>query len=63
MAERQAARDAKDFATSDRIRDELAAEGIELRRYAHRPYLAPPLTDRTQQESPCGTVGLVQPGR
>ena len=30
VAERQAARDAKDFATSDRIRDELAAEGIEL---------------------------------
>jgi cysteinyl-tRNA synthetase len=30
VAERQAAREAKDFATSDRIRDELAAEGIEL---------------------------------
>jgi cysteinyl-tRNA synthetase len=30
VAERQAARAAKDFATSDRIRDELAAEGIEL---------------------------------
>src|SRR3546814_18996213 len=31
VAERQAAREGKDFATSDRIRDELAAEGIELR--------------------------------
>jgi cysteinyl-tRNA synthetase len=30
VAERQAAREQKDFATSDRIRDELAAEGIEL---------------------------------
>jgi cysteinyl-tRNA synthetase len=30
VAERQAARAAKDFATSDRIRDDLAAEGIEL---------------------------------
>jgi cysteinyl-tRNA synthetase len=30
VAERQAARAAKDFTTSDRIRDELAAEGIEL---------------------------------
>jgi cysteinyl-tRNA synthetase len=30
VAERHAARDAKDFATSDRIRDELAADGIEL---------------------------------
>jgi cysteinyl-tRNA synthetase len=30
VAERQAAREAKDFATSDRIRDELAAEGIDL---------------------------------
>ncbi len=30
VAERQAARDSKDFATADRIRDELAAEGIEL---------------------------------
>ena len=30
VEERQAAREAKDFATSDRIRDELAAEGIEL---------------------------------
>jgi cysteinyl-tRNA synthetase len=30
VAERQAARAAKDFATSDRIRDELAAEGIEI---------------------------------
>ena len=30
VAERQAARAAKDFAASDRIRDELAAEGIEL---------------------------------
>jgi cysteinyl-tRNA synthetase len=30
VAERQAARAAKDFATSDRIRDELAAEGIDL---------------------------------
>lgn len=30
VAEREAARAAKDFATSDRIRDELAAEGIEL---------------------------------
>src|SRR3546814_12766035 len=30
VAERQAAREGKDFATSDRIRDELAAEGIEI---------------------------------
>ena len=30
VAERHAARGAKDFATSDRIRDELAAEGIEV---------------------------------
>jgi cysteinyl-tRNA synthetase len=30
VAQREAARAAKDFATSDRIRDELAAEGIEL---------------------------------
>ena len=30
VAEREAARAAKDYATSDRIRDELAAEGIEL---------------------------------
>ena len=30
VAERQAARAAKDFAASDRIRDELAAEGIDL---------------------------------
>jgi len=30
VAKRQAARAAKDFATSDRIRDELAAEGIEV---------------------------------
>jgi cysteinyl-tRNA synthetase len=30
VTERQAAREAKDYATSDRIRDELAAEGIEL---------------------------------
>jgi cysteinyl-tRNA synthetase len=30
VAERQAARAAKDFATSDRIRDELAAEGIAI---------------------------------
>ena len=30
VAERQAARAAKDFATSDRIRDELATEGIEV---------------------------------
>jgi cysteinyl-tRNA synthetase len=30
VAERQAAREAKDFATSDRIRDELGAEGIEI---------------------------------
>ncbi|MGQ0831599.1 MAG: cysteine--tRNA ligase [Microthrixaceae bacterium] len=30
VAARQAAREEKDFATSDRIRDELAAEGIEL---------------------------------
>ena len=30
VAERQAARAAKDFAASDRIRDELAAEGIEI---------------------------------
>ena len=30
VAEREAARAAKDFATSDRIRDELAADGIEL---------------------------------
>jgi cysteinyl-tRNA synthetase len=30
VAEREAARQTKDFATSDRIRDELAAEGIDL---------------------------------
>jgi cysteinyl-tRNA synthetase len=30
MAERDAARDAKDFATSDRIRDELTAMGLEV---------------------------------
>ena len=30
VAERQAAREAKDFATSDRIRDELAAEGVDI---------------------------------
>jgi cysteinyl-tRNA synthetase len=31
LAEREAARKAKDFATSDRIRDELAAEGIVIK--------------------------------
>jgi cysteinyl-tRNA synthetase len=30
VAERQAARASKDFATADRIRDELAAEGLEI---------------------------------
>jgi len=30
VAEREAARQAKDFATSDRIRDELAAEGVTI---------------------------------
>jgi cysteinyl-tRNA synthetase len=30
VAEREAARSAKDYATSDRIRDELAGEGIEI---------------------------------
>ena len=40
VAEREAARAAKDFATSDRIRDELAAEGIELVDTPDRPDLA-----------------------
>ena len=30
MRERDAARDAKDYATSDRLRDELAAMGLEV---------------------------------
>jgi cysteinyl-tRNA synthetase len=30
VAQRQAARAAKDFATSDRLRDALSAEGIEI---------------------------------
>jgi cysteinyl-tRNA synthetase len=30
LADRQAARAAKDFATADGIRDELAAEGLEI---------------------------------
>ena len=30
IAARQAARQAKDFATSDAIRDELAAKGVEV---------------------------------
>jgi len=30
VAEREAARENKDFATSDRIRDELLAEGIKI---------------------------------
>lgn len=37
VAERQAARDAKDFATSDRIRDELKAQGIEVEDTANGP--------------------------
>ena len=32
LEERQAARASKDFATADRIRDELASEGIEMER-------------------------------
>ena len=43
VAEREAARAAKDYATSDRIRDELAAEGIELVDTPHRHDLAPAL--------------------
>jgi len=37
VADRQAARDAKDFAESDRIRDLLAAQGIEVEDTANGP--------------------------
>ena len=43
VAEREAARQAKDFATSDRIRDELAAEGIEIVDTPTGPTWRPPL--------------------
>jgi len=35
IKERLAARAAKDFATSDRIRDELAAQGVQLKDGKH----------------------------
>ena len=40
VAEREAARAAKDYATSDRIRDELAAEGVELDRHTRGSHVA-----------------------
>ena len=37
LAERQAAREAKDFATSDRVRDDLGAAGIVIEDTSHGP--------------------------
>jgi cysteinyl-tRNA synthetase len=37
LAEREAARDAKDFATSDRVRDDLGAAGILIEDTSHGP--------------------------
>jgi cysteinyl-tRNA synthetase len=37
IADRQAARDAKDWATSDKLRDELKEQGITVRDTANGP--------------------------